>query len=619
MTNFIPSQQRRRRMNLRKGCCFLFLILLLSPSVIFSQTNQVFEKGKESILALAIYGANKELVAKGCAFAVGEELIATAYELFNAADTVEGTTAKGKKIKVEGIVSVDRTQGVAILKTKGKLPPLKLGNSDLLSEGQKIVALGPNEAGEIVSAEGVVRRLDRLSGNLNVLSASLSVPQGFCGSPAFNENGEVIGLIHVLERGAIGLLPANGWRAQVKLGNVTDFKKWTKEDYFSILDGAILAAKIYSLNDDIGNAQKYLERAVKLNPNQVDFQAQLAEIYTRQRDFNSALSAYRKVLELDPERGDAYYGLGMVYVRMMKWQEAIAPLEKAIQMNAQPQESWRLLANAYEEMKDFNRAAEAYEKFLGFNPPDSWGAYLRLGMVRMELGQFELAVKALEEAQKQQPQDIKVNYTLAQAYQKAKQYENTEKTLKLLAELSPEDAASYYGMIVRMYDEVGNYERAAEAAKKVVELNPKSEMAVYNLGLMYLKLERYDEAIAAFRKALEIRPNYEYAWFQIGLSYTKQKKYKEAIEAYKKFVELMPDSYDGWFQIGVSYMMLKDFKNALEPMEKTVELKPDYGVALYNLAIVYLNLHDNLSARDVYKKLVVVDPALAEKLKKFLR
>ncbi len=595
------------------------LVLLLIPKIILCQTAKVFEVGKESLLALAIYGSNKELIAKGCGFAVGDELLATAYQLVASADTVEGTTVKGKKIKVEGLVAVDRSQGVAILKTKGKLPLLKVGNSDALSAGQKLVALGANEAGEIVSAEGAIRRLEKIAPNLTVVTASLSIPQGFCGGPVFNENGEVVGLVHVLERGSIGIMPVNNWKSHAKLGKITEFKNWKKEDYFATLEGTVLAGKIYAFNDDTGNAQKYLEKAIKINPNQIDLQAQLAEIYSRQRDFNSAINAYRKVLELDPERGEAYFGLGYVYVRMMKWQEAVAPLEKAIQMNTQTQEAWRLLATAFEEMKNFSRAAEAYEKYLSFNPPDAWGAFLRLGLCRLELNEFEAAVIALEQAQKGQPQDIKVNYTLAQAYQKAKQYENAEKTFVRLAELSPEDAATYYGLIVRMYDEVGRFDRAIEAAKKVVEINPKSEMAVYNLGIMYFKLERYDEAIAAFRQALEIRPNYEYAWYQIGYSYSKQKKYKEAIEAFKKFVELMPDSYDGWFNIGVSYMMIKDFKNALEPMEKTVELKPDYGLALYNLAIVYLNLHDNLSARDVYKKLVSLDPALADKLKKFLR
>lgn len=606
-------------MNHKQPRLIAILLLLLVPTVVFSQTSKVFEMGKDSLLALAIYGANKELIGKGSAFSVGEEIVVTAYQLVSTADTVEGTTAKGKKIKVEGIIAADRALGLAILKIKGNLPLLKLGNSDNVTQNMKIVALGPNEAGEIVSAEGNIRQIAKIDSNLGILVASLAVPAGFTGGPALNENGEVVGLIHVLERGTVGIIPVNNWRAQVKLGKFTEFKNWKKEDYLATLEGALLAGRIHALNDDFGNAQKYLERAIKINPNLIDIQAQLAEIYSRQRDFSSAINAYRKILELNPNLGEAHFGLGSVYVRMMKWQEAVAPLQKAIQMGVQEQEAWRLLATAFEEMKNFDRAAEAYEKYVAFNPPEAWGAYLRLGLCRMELEQFEAAVKALEEAQKRQPNDIKVNYTLAQAYQRAKQYENAEKTYRLLAELSPDDASAYYGLIVRMYDEAGQYDRAIEAAKKVVELNPNSEMAVYNLGIMYFKLDRHDEAIAAFRKALEIRPTYEYAWYQIGYSYSKQKKYKEAIEAFKKFVELMPDSYDGWFNIGVSYLILKDFKNAVDPLEKAVELKPDYGAALYNLAIAYLNVHDNLSAREVYKKLINVDPALAEKLKKFLR
>ncbi|MCX7973329.1 MAG: tetratricopeptide repeat protein, partial [Candidatus Aminicenantes bacterium] len=493
----------------------VLILIFLSPMVVFAQTSKVFEVGKESLLALAVYGSNKELIAKGCGFSVGQELIATAYQLVSSADTVEGTTVKGKKIKVEGIIAVDRIQGVAILKIKGNLPLLKLGDSSNLSGGMKIIGLGANEAGEIVSAEGNIRQIAKLSSDLTILTSSLSIPASFCGGPVLNENGEIIALIHVLERGAVGLVPVNNWKSQIKLGKFTEFKNWKKEDYLATLEGALLAGKIHTINDNIGDGQKYLEKAIKLNPNLIEIQTQLAEIYSRQRDFSSAINAYRKVLELDPNRGEAYFGLGSVYVRMMKWAEAVAPLERAIQMGVQEQEAWRLLATAFEEMKNFDRAAGAYEKYVSFNPPEVWGAYLRLGLCRMELQQFEAAVKALEEAQKRQPNDIKVNYTLAQAYQKAKQYEKAEKTYRLLAELSPPDAASYYGMIVRMYDEIGQYDRAIEAAKKVVEINPTNELAVYNLGIMYFKLERYDEAIVAFRKALEIRPTYELSLIHI--------------------------------------------------------------------------------------------------------
>jgi Flp pilus assembly protein TadD len=48
-------------------------------------------------------------------------------------------------------------------------------------------------------------------------------------------------------------------------------------------------------------------------------------------------------------------------------------------------------------------------------------------------------------------------------------------------------------------------------------------------------------------------------------------------------------------------------------------LKPDNAAAQFNLGIVYINLKDFLSARDIYTKLQKLDPALAEKLKKYLR
>ncbi len=250
-------------MNNKMLTCSAILILLLLPGSLLAQTSQVFESNKESLVALAVYGANKELIAKGCAFVIGEELLATAYQLVSGADMAEGTTAKGKKVKIEGMVAVDRTQGVAILKMKGKMPLLKLGSSDSLAEGQKIIALGANEAGEIVSAEGSVRRLARFDEKLSVAVASLAVPAGFAGSPVFNEKAEVVGLLHVLERGATGIIPVHQWREIAKLGRVTEFKNWKKEDYLAILEGALLAGRVYYLAEDTGNAQKYLERAAK--------------------------------------------------------------------------------------------------------------------------------------------------------------------------------------------------------------------------------------------------------------------------------------------------------------------------------------------------------------------
>lgn len=604
-----------------KRIILFFILFLFSFTLLFSQAEEaskILEKNKEGVISLVAIGDDKEPISEGSGFVVEQRVVATSYLLVSQAKSVEGKNFKGKKVKIEGILAVDKNLNIAFLKTKGKAPALSLGNSDELEMGKDVFAVGSNESGEIGASEGSVTNFLALGPTQRVIETSLSVPKNFNGAPLLNTNNQVLGMIIFLERRLKFALPSNLLK-KLKKQTIIKFKDWQHEDYLSTLEGAFLAGKIASLLDETGLARKYLERVIKLSPEKIEAHALLASVYSRQRNYQPAISAYKKVIELDANRDDAHYGLGIVYIKMHRYSDAIQPLEKAVQLNPSHKDALFLIGNAYRELKEFAKAAEAYENFINFNPKNASDAYLHLGVCRIELGQFENATIALQEALKEKAQDIKINYYLAQAYQKANQYEKAEEVYKFLAQLSPEEAGTYYRTILIMYDTAGQNEKAIEAAKKIIELKPGSEPDVHNLGLMYMKLKRYDEAIETFHKALAINPGYEYSYYNIGYCYSKQKKYKKSIEAFTKFAELAPDNSDGWFNIGIGYMLLKNFDAALEPLKKTVELRPDYGNALYNLAITYLNLHDNYSAKEIYKKLTTINPDLAQKLKKYIR
>ncbi len=600
----------------------VFLAVFLAAAIsLHSQTQEsadLFDKYKEGVIALFAYGDNKELIAKGVGFGLAQDVVVTSYHLVSRANEVEGVTFKGKKMRLDGIIAVDREFDIALLKLKGKIDAIPLGQSAGLESGARLFGLGANESGEITIAEGTVMAVRPLSPGQSVILSTMSVPEGFSGGPYLDLNGQVVSLIVVLERSRVGI-PVDAWKSLSPAGRVTAFKDWTKEDYFAGFEGAYLSGRIFSLSDENTNAQKYLEKAVQLKPDATEAQALLAEVYAKQRNYDAAVGAYQKVVGLDPNRISAHLGLGDIYFRMQRWSEAAAALERALALDSSRMEALFQLGSAYEEMRDFAKAADAYDRFLKLQPENAWMGYLRLGACRMELQQYPQAVVALQEAQKAQPRDLKVNYSLAQAYKMAQQYDQAEAVLQGLAQLNPVDASTYYSDIVKMYDEAGQNDKAIGAARKVIELNPDSEMAVYNLAIMFQKLERYEEAIEAFRQALAIKPDYDVAYYNIGSCYLNLKMYKESIEAFRNYVALVPDNADAWLQIGVCYMQIKDFESALDPLKKCVDLRPDYGVALFNLAVVYLNLKDNYSARDVYRTLSTVDPDLAERLKKYLR
>ncbi|OGD22992.1 MAG: hypothetical protein A2Y70_07030 [Candidatus Aminicenantes bacterium RBG_13_64_14] len=610
----------------RKGTLVLLCSIILTSFWGFSQTeeaNSILGLAGGGVLTIIGYGADKAEIAnsRGSALALAEDVVVTAYHVIAQAFDVEAVNFKGKKVKIEGVLGVDKANDIALLKLKGKAQPLPIGTIDNLVEGARVFALGSNNLAKIIISEGTLRRVVDMGPEGKILDVAMaSAPDEFRGGPLLDVNGQLVGMLLVLgDRGFKFGLPIGALASVSRTGKVVEFKAWTQENYFETVEGNVFAGRAAVALDDQMTARLYLEKAVKLNPNYLDGYVKLADIYAKQRDYNAAAEAYKKVTDLDASRADAFYGMGSVLMRQMKFKEAAEALEKAVALNVANKEVQFDLGTAYEELQEFDKAARAYEKFIALAPAGSWNAYLRLGVCRTKLAQFDAAIAALLEAQKAQPKDTKVNFSLAEAYEKAGQPEKAEAVYSILAEINPAEAKTYHRQSFRIYDVAGKYELAITPAKKVIDLEPKNEMNHYYLGLTYFKLQKYDEAVAAFQQGLAIKPDFPHAWFQIGSSYFNQKKYKEAAAAYKKYIEFTPDDPSGWLSIGVCYMQLKDHESALEPLKKCVELKPDNAVAWYNLAIVYINLKDNYSAKEVYNRLVTLDPALAERLKKYLR
>jgi tetratricopeptide (TPR) repeat protein len=596
--------------------------LLVFPKAVPAQTEEaarIFSQNSPGAVTLIVYGEDKQELAKGTAFAVAEDVVAASYHLVGRAFDAEVVTAKGKKIKIEGIVTVSKPYDIVFLKLKGKIQALAAGGPEGLVQGARIFAIGANETGQLMPSEGTIRKFLELAPDQKFMEVSLAIPDSFTGGPVFDLNGKVVGMVQVMGKGLRCVLPSNLFQNLPRAGKIILLKDSAREDYFSSLEGAYLAGRLAAMIDDLAAARAHLETAIKLDPSLIVAYSLLADVYSAQRDYNAAVTAYNKVIELDANRVDALHRLGSLYLRMQRFNDAIGPLERAVALDPNRKEAYNDLGTAHEETKDFAQAAEAYEKYIRLKPENPWSGYLRLGLCRMETNELDAAVSALQEAQKLQPNDVKTNFKLAEAYARSRRMDEAEATYKALSGINPEGATTYYGKIITMYDEAGQYDKAIEAARKIIEFNPGNELAFFNLGIMFLKLKRYDEAVGAFKDALALKPGYASALYNIGYSYSLAKKYKEAVEGFQKYVEFMPEDPVGWLNIGVAYMMIKNFEAALEPLRKSIELKPDNAVAHYNLAIVYLNLKDTYSATEVYKTLLGLNPELAGKLKKLLR
>lgn len=600
----------------------MFILFMFFTGMIFPQSgdaDSIVESNQSYIISLSFFGADDEEIGNGTGFFIGEGVLVTNYHLVSQALDAVGINFKGKKIKIEGLLAVDKNFDIAILKTRGKSKFITVGNSDELVSGMKIFALGSDTTGELRVDEGTVGNILELSPTQKIFDVTVDSPENICGGPVFNQSGQVLGVLTFLDLRTKIILPVNVLKNLSQSGTVTPLSSSTPEDYFETYDGAILAGRIFLAIDNSYRAESFLKKVVKIRPEEIEVHNLLANIYMGQRNYSLAESTYKKIIELVPNGDSGYFGLGQVYLRSMKWQESIDPFQKAIDLNAENKMAYFYIGTAQYELRDFVKAAEFYKKYIELNPQSTAEAYKQMGISLFESKQFAEAAPAFQEALKAIPEDITINYKLAQSYQKSEQYEKAEQVYLMLTEISPKDLAAYYNTIVMMYDEAKLPDKAVAAATQLVEIDPNNAEAQFNLGYMLIKQKNFAEAANVFKKVIEIDPNMEYAYLQLGFCYSQLKQYQNAVEVYERLVEIVPENADAWSGIGHSNMQMKKWEPAVEPFKKVIELRPDNGSAYYNLGICYLNLKDNFSARKIWETLSTIDKTLANKLYGFIK
>lgn len=158
-------------------------------------TNEQIAKFEQSVVMLVKYNSSGESIGFGSAFAVDYGLYLTNYHVIDGASSYMIYTEKDQVYEVSGIVAVDKTNDLALVKTKIRtnVPPLQIGSSQNLAKGQDVVAIGNPEGLQNTVSTGIISGL-RYINNQSLIQITAPIAPGSSGGPLFNKKGEVIGV-----------------------------------------------------------------------------------------------------------------------------------------------------------------------------------------------------------------------------------------------------------------------------------------------------------------------------------------------------------------------------------------------------------------------------------------
>ena len=188
---------------------------------------------------------------------------------------------------------------------------------------------------------------------------------------------------------------------------VESYQQATKLDPTFALAWAGLA-DIYSaspINSDVPprevspQARDAAAHAVASGPDLAETQTALGTVhYWLDWDWPAAETAFRKAISVDPSYSQAHRALGLVLVAMGRHEEAREAMLHAREL--EPFYPMQLAVSAYERLqaRDYSPALEFAQRATTVGP-SFWIGHFQLATVYEQLGNSELALKALEKAE----------------------------------------------------------------------------------------------------------------------------------------------------------------------------------------------------------------------------
>lgn len=250
-----------------------------------------------------------------------------------------------------------------------------------------------------------------------------------------------------------------------------------------------------------------------------------------------------------------YRGVKFDEVRqnMIRLAADVSKLDKVMmlidkQMKDMGTKSLEVKAEIYENHNHLDNALATVEQMIEKEPKQMGWLNLK-GRILLKKGDHKEALKVMEVADREAPNNIERINTLAMAYLENKQPEKSVEKMKQLIDLNPDQPDMKFDMFAKLY-EFGFDQHALDLCKKTT--GPLEVVRYYNnKGVALSKSGNVEGALMEYERSLQYYPKFKENYrimYNIALAHAgfkQQKNYIVALEYLDKCLALKPDFEKG--------------------------------------------------------------------------
>jgi tetratricopeptide (TPR) repeat protein len=262
----------------------------------------------------------------------------------------------------------------------------------------------------------------------------------------------------------------------------------------------------------IPDARRYLDAALKKNPENLTAARFLADVFAREGQWDKAKELYDQVVTRDPRNAWALYGLGRTWIGMGEYDASLQPLRQALVVEPTLAEAHFQLGHA---LRRLGRTEEAQRELMLFQAirgrTESSTPALKADRTPFETRIWETCRRMLAEHDESGSlsylESLKIpetserrHYLIGALYYNVDRPADAVRLLEQAAERPPRDAEAL-AFLGRAYVAVGQYDRAQVTLARSQALSPDGELVLVGLGELAFAIGNWDEAIRAFEQS----------------------------------------------------------------------------------------------------------------------
>jgi tetratricopeptide (TPR) repeat protein len=300
-----------------------------------------------------------------------------------------------------------------------------------------------------------------------------------------------------------------------------------------------LFGSLYYERHRFDEAKKLLQKSISLRSSYLPALAMLGAIHSALGEREAAVNCFSSVVRIAPNDVDAQFNLAKALSNAEHYQASLTYYRDVLA--AKPQDGLALLGltNSLEKLGQIDSAITEFESFLSRITRDP-NIFLAFGALLLRSSDEKRAAVVFEGCLAHHPTNADALLQLGSSHFRAGRFGEAEILFRRLVALMPNNIVALNHLAATLtYLNLLN--EAEVLSLRAYNLSPQNPETLVTFGLLLQEQGRSTEAEALFRQAVALRPTFAEGWNNIGMCLHSQGKTVDALEYYDRCITLKPD------------------------------------------------------------------------------